>query len=103
MKISFKPALAFLVVTMALSATAADTETAKKSEPAKKPVKERAERTDKTRKVLVTGSYIPQTVEMSGPRVVSSASPLLVFDTEAIRRSGTQDIAMLLRRGGWSH
>jgi len=53
------------------------------------------------KKQVLTGSHIPQKVELSG-FIARSASPVFVIDGETIRRSGAHDVADLLRRGGWA-
>jgi hypothetical protein len=50
----------------------------------------------------VTGSYIPQRPDLHG-HIAITTSPLVVVDSDMLRRSGAHDVADALRRGGWTH
>lgn len=82
------------------------TATAGEKIPAKRTGKTRPAvmKTTKTapeKKETLTGSLIPRKPEVSG-YIAATASPVVVIDSEMIRRSGAHDLSDLLRRGGWA-
>lgn len=71
--------------------------------PAKETVKDAKAKPANVEKGFVTGSYIRQRVTHNGVIASAGASPLIVIDSETIRRTGASSIPEMFRRGGWAH
>jgi hypothetical protein len=69
---------------------------------AKKAKKKAKTKAAKKKRTFITGSYIPQKVTKNGVIVSAGPSPVIVIDSETIRRTGASDIPDLFRRGGWT-
>jgi len=69
------------------------------TKPAQKDLKTDSRQKEKTEKVVVTGSLIPQKVSRtSGP--LTTASQVYIIDAEQIRRTGAASVGGVLSRHG---
>ena len=76
--------------------------TTQPAQPKKSAANSESAYTRRTSDTVLTGSYIPRPVRKDG-QITDGPSPLLVIDSEMIKRSGSHDLADLLRRGGYTH
>lgn len=80
-----------------------DTKAPAKEAAVKETAKDAKAKPAQAEKGFVTGSYIRQKVTRNGVIASAGPSPLIVIDSETIRRTGASSIPDLFRRGGWAH
>jgi outer membrane receptor for Fe3+-dicitrate len=71
------------------------------TKPAHKELKADSRETEKTEKVVITGSLIPRTMRRSG-NITDTPSSVYVIDRKQLERSGAASVTQALRMTGFN-